>query len=181
MTMKVFIYPPNSMILQDLVERFGHTPLALAKEIERRVNDPELDSPPMNITEIDVKIGLKYAAIEVPSGVRGRLAMFGPLIDEAEAAIIVNNRIKSARCILPVSSNNKIPIDLGLRHRAAIGITERTDAIALIVSEETGEISVAKEGTLVQNIRPAQVKDFLEKEFAPHEAAPRKRKVSKKE
>ena len=97
------------------------------------------------------------------------------------AAIIVNNRIKSARCILPVSSNNKIPIDLGLRHRAAIGITERTDAIALIVSEETGEISVAKEGTLVQNIRPAQVKDFLEKEFAPHEAAPRKRKVSKKE
>ena len=74
--MKVFIYPPNSMILQDLVERFGHTPLALAKEIERRVNDPELDSPPMNITEIDVKIGLKYAAIEVPSGVRGRLESY---------------------------------------------------------------------------------------------------------
>ncbi|HQN99207.1 MAG TPA: diadenylate cyclase, partial [Bacteroidales bacterium] len=47
------------------------------------------------------------------------------------AAIIINNRIKAARCILPVSSNNKIPIELGLRHRAAIGVTERTDAIAL--------------------------------------------------
>ena len=103
--MKVFIYPPNSMILQDLVERFGHTPLALAKEIERRVNDPELDSPPMNITEIDVKVGLKYAAIEVPSGVRGRLAMFGPLIDEAEAAIIVNNFPSAFGCMACARTN----------------------------------------------------------------------------
>ncbi len=103
--MKIFIYPPNSMILQDLVERFGHTPLALAKEIERRVNDPELDSPPMNITDIDVKIGLKYAAIEVPSGVRGRLAMFGPLIDEAEAAIIVNNFPSTFGCMACARTN----------------------------------------------------------------------------
>lgn len=103
--MKVFIYPPNSMILQDLVERFGHTPLALAKEIDRRVNDPELDSPPMNITEIDVKIGLKYAAIEVPSGVRGRLALFGPLIDEAEASIIVNEFPATFGCMACARTN----------------------------------------------------------------------------
>ncbi|HQQ01991.1 MAG TPA: diadenylate cyclase CdaA [Bacteroidales bacterium] len=95
------------------------------------------------------------------------------------AAIIINNRIKAARCILPVSSNNKIPIELGLRHRAAIGVTERTDAIALIVSEETGEISIAKGGTLIQNIKPAQVKDFLEKEFAPPQETSRKKRVFK--
>ncbi len=82
------------------------------------------------------------------------------------AMVIADNRVKAARCILPVSNNPKIPAELGLRHRAAIGITERTDAIALVVSEETGEISIAREGVIVQNVKPSQVKDFLEKEFA---------------
>jgi len=80
------------------------------------------------------------------------------------AVIIVNNTIKSARCILPVSSK-KLSVSLGLRHRSAVGITERTDAIALIVSEETGEISYSKKGILVQNVNPAHLKNFLEKEF----------------
>jgi uncharacterized protein (TIGR00159 family) len=81
------------------------------------------------------------------------------------ALIIINNRMKAARCILPVSNNSKIPSELGLRHRAAIGVTERTDAIALVVSEENGEISISREGVIIQNIKPSQVKDFLEKEF----------------
>jgi uncharacterized protein (TIGR00159 family) len=80
------------------------------------------------------------------------------------AVIILNNRIKSARCILPVSSK-KLSVSLGLRHRAAVGVTERTDAIALIVSEETGEISYSKKGILVQNVTPSHLKNFLEKEF----------------
>ncbi len=81
------------------------------------------------------------------------------------AVIIVNNKIKSARAILPVSSNKKISVSLGLRHRAAVGVTEKTDAIAVIVSEETGEISYSKRGVLIQSVNPSHLKNFLDKEF----------------
>jgi putative methanogenesis marker protein 5 len=97
--MKVFIYPTNSLILSDLVERFGHEPLAVMHEISKRVNTPGLDSPPLNITPEDPKIGLKYAAVEVPSGVRGRMSLFGPLISKAEAAIIVRDPVVSFGCM----------------------------------------------------------------------------------
>ncbi len=97
--MKVFIYPTNSLILSDLVERFGHEPLAVMQEISKRVNAPGLDSPPLNITPEDPKVGLKYAAVEVPSGVRGRMSLFGPLISKAEAAIIVRDPVVSFGCM----------------------------------------------------------------------------------
>jgi diadenylate cyclase len=78
------------------------------------------------------------------------------------AIIIVNNKIKAARCVLPVTENVELPAHLGMRHRAAIGITEQSDAIALVVSEETGEISVAQEG----QIRIGLSIDELEKKLA---------------
>ncbi len=81
------------------------------------------------------------------------------------AVIISDNRIRAARCVLPVSSIRKIPASLGLRHRAAIGITEQTDAIALIVSEQTGKISWCKGGEIKRNIKPLQLKELLVKEF----------------
>jgi diadenylate cyclase len=81
------------------------------------------------------------------------------------AVIILNNRIKSARSILPVSANRKISVALGLRHRAAVGVTERTDAIAIVVSEETGEISYVKKGVIVQNVNLSHLRNFLEREF----------------
>ncbi|MBB6401778.1 putative methanogenesis marker protein 5 [Methanococcus maripaludis] len=86
---KVFIFPSNSLILADLVERFGHTPLMINNAIGDKVRNLEIDTPPLNITDEDPKKGLKYAAIEVPSGVRGRMSLIGPLIDEAEAAIVM--------------------------------------------------------------------------------------------
>jgi len=86
---KVFIYPSNSLILSDLIDRFGHEPLAVMQEVGKKIRTAGLDSPPINITPEDPKIGLKYAAVEVPSGVRGRMALLGPLIEEAEAAVIV--------------------------------------------------------------------------------------------
>ncbi len=81
------------------------------------------------------------------------------------AVIIVSNRIKAARCVLPVSEITRIPAALGLRHRAAIGVTEQTDAIALIVSEQTGKISWSKAGEIRRNIKPLQLKELLAKEF----------------
>lgn len=88
---KVLIYPATSLILSDLVARFGHKPLGTALSIRERIQTAGLDSPPLQMTPDDAKKGLKWAAVEVPSGVRGRMSLFGPLIDQAEAAIIVSN------------------------------------------------------------------------------------------
>jgi len=96
---KVFIYPINSLILADLVERFGHKPLTMMNQIREKVTNISLDSPPVNITPEDPKLGLKYAAIEVPAGVRGRMALIGPLIEETEAAIIVENPPANFGCV----------------------------------------------------------------------------------
>ncbi|MDL2314628.1 diadenylate cyclase CdaA [Bacteroidales bacterium OttesenSCG-928-C19] len=81
------------------------------------------------------------------------------------AVVIVDNHIKAARCILPVSSNASIADHMGLRHRSAIGITEQTDAIAIIVSEQTGAISYAVDGHVNYDVTPSDLKKFLEAEF----------------
>jgi diadenylate cyclase len=88
----------------------------------------------------------------------------GPLHDGA--VIISGNTIMAAACILPVSGNTDIPKRLGLRHRAAVGITEVSDAIAIVVSEETGRISYSYEGKLVSKATVAELKSFLEDEFS---------------
>jgi diadenylate cyclase len=77
------------------------------------------------------------------------------------ALIIQNERIVSAACILPISKNQTIPRRLGLRHRAALGITEHTDAIAIIVSEETGKIAYAINGELTLNVKSEELELFL--------------------
>jgi len=77
------------------------------------------------------------------------------------ALIIHNERIVSAACILPISKNQTIPRRLGLRHRAALGITEQTDAIAIIVSEETGKIAYAFNGELTLNVKSEELELFL--------------------
>jgi uncharacterized protein (TIGR00159 family) len=80
-----------------------------------------------------------------------------------DGAVIINgNRIQAARCILPISNSPKLSTNLGLRHRAAVGISEQSDAIAIVVSEQTGKISYAEGGELTRNVQPAVLKDFLE-------------------
>ena len=74
------------------------------------------------------------------------------------AVIISNNRIKAARCILPVSENQEIPASMGLRHRAAIGLTEITDSIVLVVSEETGQIALVRNGQAYRNLSSADLR-----------------------
>lgn len=81
------------------------------------------------------------------------------------AIIISHNMIRAARCVLPVTEDQDFPADLGIRHRAAVGITESSDAIVIVVSEQTGQISVAKDGALHSNLSADKLRDFLEKEF----------------
>ena len=77
------------------------------------------------------------------------------------AMIISNNRIVSAACILPVSHNRDIPKELGLRHRAALGITQQSDAISIIVSEETGHITLAQNGEFKRDITTEELERYL--------------------
>jgi uncharacterized protein (TIGR00159 family) len=82
------------------------------------------------------------------------------------AVIIANSKIKAANAVLPVSDNPDAQAKYGLRHLSAIGITEQTDAIALIVSEEKGTIAIAKAGKIIDNLNKQEIIDFLNKEFA---------------
>jgi diadenylate cyclase len=79
-----------------------------------------------------------------------------------DGAVIINDRrIEAARCILPVSTSMKLSPQLGLRHRAAVGLTEQTDAFVVVVSEETGNISVSRDGALISNITPDELRTYL--------------------
>ena len=81
------------------------------------------------------------------------------------AMIISNNRIVAAGCVLPLSENHQLSTDLGTRHRAGVGISEKSDAVVIVVSEETGKISLAKEGMLKRDLTVDTLKKLLEKEF----------------
>ncbi len=77
------------------------------------------------------------------------------------AVIISENKIVSAACILPLASSQDIAKELGTRHRAAIGISKESDAIAIVVSEETGKISIARDGTLIADLKEDALKKIL--------------------
>ncbi len=81
------------------------------------------------------------------------------------AAIIIRDKLYAARCALPVSENIYLPPYLGMRHRAGVGVTENTDAFVIIVSEETGGISVASEGKLKEGINSKELMRILEEQF----------------
>ncbi|MCX6686339.1 MAG: methanogenesis marker 5 protein [Methanoregula sp.] len=105
---KVFIYPTTSLILSDLVARYGHTPLSSAIAIRERVQTAGLESVPLQITPEEPKKGLKWAAVEVPSGVRGRMALYGPMIESCEAAIIINDADLAFGCMGCARTNELI-------------------------------------------------------------------------
>lgn len=77
------------------------------------------------------------------------------------AVIISNNKIAAAACVLPLADDADIAKELGTRHRAAIGVSKESDAIVVVVSEETGKISVAKDGTLIADVREDTLKKIL--------------------
>jgi uncharacterized protein (TIGR00159 family) len=79
------------------------------------------------------------------------------------AVIIKNNRIIAARCVLPVTEKENFPASYGMRHRAAVGITETTDAIAITVSEQTGAVSLTTEGEINASLNREKLRFLLEK------------------
>jgi uncharacterized protein (TIGR00159 family) len=81
------------------------------------------------------------------------------------ALIISGDRIVAARCVLPISENLNLPPNYGLRHRAALGISENTDALTIIVSEQTGKISLAESGKLLTDIGVKELMSKLDLDF----------------
>ena len=122
------------------------------------------------VIERDIKIGdIIRTGIELDSTVTSELLVniFVPNTPLHDGAVIIgDNKIKAAACILPLSQNESISNELGTRHRAGIGISESTDAVVIIVSEETGKISVAIEGTLTRNLSEETLETILTKAFA---------------
>lgn len=96
---------------------------------------------------------------------------YSPMHDGA--VIIHNNRVKAARCILPVTERDNLPAEFGLRHRAAIGMTELTDTLVVVVSEETGQISTVQNGNIAHNLPTKELRKkinqylFEEEDEAP--------------
>ena len=81
------------------------------------------------------------------------------------AVVIKDGRVVSAGCILPLTGHNNLSSELGTRHRAAVGMSETSDAIVVVVSEETGMISVAEKGILNRNISAGDLREILTKSF----------------
>ena len=77
------------------------------------------------------------------------------------AVVISDNKIAAASCMLPLSDDQDISKELGTRHRAAIGLSKQCDSIVVVVSEETGKISIAKDGTLIADVREDVLKKIL--------------------
>ncbi|KQM10784.1 MAG: methanogenesis marker 5 protein [Candidatus Methanomethylophilaceae archaeon] len=137
---KIFIDPPNSMILFDIVERLGHEPLSTMAALQERVDNLEIDMPPMNVTLDDVIKGLKYAGIEVPSGIRGRLAVWGPQIDAADAAIVMTEAPYSFGCVGCERSNEMVKYLLRRRGIPILWVEyPRDKEAAMRMLEETKE------------------------------------------
>jgi diadenylate cyclase len=80
--------------------------------------------------------------------------------------IISGERVAAAACFLPLSLKEGLTKRFGTRHRAAIGVTEETDALAVVVSEERGTISVARDGQLVEELDGKSLRDLLLREYA---------------
>lgn len=86
------------------------------------------------------------------------------------AMVVVNGRVAAAGCVLPLSHSKHLSADLGTRHRAGVGVSEASDAVVVIVSEETGTISVAVDGMLKRHLPPQMLERMLRNELMPENA-----------
>ena len=117
------------------------------------------------VIERDIKIkDIIATGVEIDAEVSPQMLVniFVPNTPLHDGAVVISdNRIAAAACMLPLAGDTDIARELGTRHRAAIGISKESDSIAVVVSEETGKISVAKDGTLIADVREDVIKKIL--------------------
>jgi len=180
----VIIFQPE---LRKLLERFGRSSFKLFKQPQQEVNQSMQLTIIQTIEAVsslswsktgalivfekeDVLTGIINTGTIVNADVNAELLknIFynkAPLHDGA--VIISNARIMAAGCILPLSGNHNISKELGTRHRAAVGMSENYDALCVVVSEETGSISLAAGGMLKRHLAPETLERLLINELMP--------------
>mgnify|MGYP002524651796 CR=1 FL=1 len=146
----------------DAAERFSETKTGALIVLERHTNLSEIvrtGTPVNSAVNLEVLGTIFYEGTPLHDG----------------AAIIENGRVKAAGCVLPLSNNLDLGKDMGTRHRACLGIAENSDAIAIVVSEETGIISMAKNGVLIRHFDRQTLYTRLIDEMIPKEPAAEKK------
>ena len=147
----------------DTAERLSDTSTGALIVIERQTNLGEI-----------IKTGTILNG-DINPEVLGTIFYEGtPLHDGA--VVVRDGKIKAAGCFLPLSNNLDIGKDMGTRHRAALGMSENSDAVVVVVSEETGIISLAKNGVLIRRLDRQNLYQLLEGEIVPQEPAQEKKK-----
>ncbi|MDP4092946.1 MAG: diadenylate cyclase CdaA [Bacillota bacterium] len=135
------------------------------------------------VVERDTKIGeIINTGIQLDSNVTTELLIniFTPNTPLHDGAVVIrNNKIKAAACFLPLTDNQNLSKELGTRHRAALGITEVSDAIVVVVSEETGSISFALNGGLTRNLTPDILRKALNKNLLEKNVSTKKLSIWK--
>ena len=138
----------------DAAERFSETKTGALIVLERNTNLSEIvrtGTPVNSAVNLEVLGTIFYEGTPLHDG----------------AAIIEDGRIKAAGCVLPLSNNLDLGKDMGTRHRAGLGMSENSDAIVVIVSEETGIISMAKNGVLIRRLDRQNLFNLLQEEVVP--------------
>ena len=122
------------------------------------------------VLEKDIKVkDIIESGIEINSDISPQLLVniFVPNTPLHDGAVIISgNRVVAAACILPLASDQDIAKELGTRHRAALGMSKESDAVIIVVSEETGKVSLARNGVLLVDIKEDTLKQILIKDFA---------------
>ena len=135
------------------------------------------------VIERDIKIDdVVSTGIELNSEISPQLLVniFVPNTPLHDGAVVIaNNKILAAACILPLANNRDISKDLGTRHRAAVGISKESDAIVIVVSEESGKVSIAKDGTLIADVKEEALKQIFIKNIVTNRLE--EKKVIKRE
>ena len=140
----------------DAAEQLSDTHTGALIVLERRVNLSEI-----------IRTGTPLNA-DVNCEMLGTIFYEGtPLHDGA--VVVRDGMLKAAGCLLPLSNNLEIGKDMGTRHRAALGMSENSDAVIVVVSEETGIISLAKNGVLIRRLDRQSLYNLLEEDIAPSE------------
>lgn len=175
----VILFQPE---IRSVLEKFGATPIKSLKSISETKDNSYCEKVIEEVVDAvgDMAESKTGALIVFEREVKlGDVILTGTMIDAYPASFLIKNiffnkapmhdgativrdfRLHAAGCMLPLSSNPDIIKDLGTRHRAGIGISENSDAVVIIVSEETGVISTAVEGELVRNYTRKSLERFL--------------------
>ena len=135
------------------------------------------------VIERDIKIkDIIDKGIEINAEVSPQLLVniFVPNTPLHDGAVVIsNNKIAAAACVLPLADDKNIAKELGTRHRAAVGASRESDSIVIVVSEETGKVSVAKDGTLIADVREDVLKKILIKNVVKNRFAENDKKKNK--